>query len=90
MSKVFIECTVDSFTGKITDDLTIQAKKGDKLLVSEKEWEVIQGKYKKWFTFVEEVKVEVKLKEKVKEVPEDKAYESPYNKMFPVKDIKNK
>lgn len=77
-----IELTVvvDAFNGKITDDLTIKAKKGDKLIVSKEAWNVIQAKYGKWFKFVQEIKEVSEVKEVV---------EVPYNKMMPSR-YKNK
>lgn len=75
-----IEVVVDGFTGRITDSLVIAVKKGDKLIISEDAWEVIQTKYKKWFKFCQEIKKEPK-KEVFKD--EDKAMEfSPSDKMI--------
>jgi len=79
--------TVDEFNGKITDTLTISAKKGATLIVTEEAWNVIQKKHKKWFQFVKEVKKEVKKeppkeKEVSKKEEEKEMSESPSNKMF--------
>jgi len=79
--------TVDEFNGKITDTLTISAKKGTTLVVSEEAWNVIQAKHKKWFSFVREIPKEVKKeapkeKEVSKKEEEKEMSESPSNKMF--------
>jgi hypothetical protein len=68
---VEIEVTVDAFNGKITDDLTVKAKKGDKLQVSKEAWDVIQKNHKKWFKLIQEVK-------EVVEVPHNKMISSKY------------
>lgn len=70
-----IEVTVDGFTGRITNDLFIMGKKGDKLTVTDEAWEVISTKHKKWFKFLRDVK-------------EDKLFESPKNKMVEYKEFK--
>ena len=75
--------TVDEFNGKITDTLTISAKKGTILVVSEEAWNVIQAKHKKWFSFVREIPKEApKEKEVSKKEEEKEMSESPSNKMF--------